>query len=98
MEVENIIHKRKEIFSSLIDFIDNTQNSEIESLINVFEKHEILKDSEEIKSTLQLVSKIADNHQRLPGFIDKIGQIIQYLAKKPLLIGNKEIFDIYRWY
>ena len=89
MEIESAIRKRKEIYSSLLNYLET--NDEIKSLIQIFENLEILKDKEETISTLQLLSKISDNHHRSLDFFDKLEKIVQYL------IQNKQPdFDIYQ--
>ena len=81
MEIELLIRKKKEIYTSLMEFIDDTENTDIEPLIKNIEEKEILKNKKEISSTLQLLSKIADNHHRLLDFIDKLGKIIILFKK-----------------
>ena len=94
MEIELLIQKKKEIYCSLIDFIENT---DFESLIEIFEKHSIIKDKEEIIHTLQLLSKISDKHHRLPDFIDKLSKIIQYLIRdKKAQIPDYKIYEIFK--
>lgn len=83
MEIELFINKMKDIYSFLIDFIDATDDSyrEFISLIEIFEKHKISKNQEEIILLLSLISELADNHHRMPNFFEKIEKIIQYLTK-----------------
>ena len=69
MEIELLIRKKKEIYTSLMEFIDDTENTDIEPLIKNIEEKEILKNKKEISSTLQLLSKIADNHHYLLDYI-----------------------------
>ena len=95
MEIELFVRK-KEIYSFLIEFIDTTEYADIESLIRNLEQLEILNDKEEILLTLQLLSKIADNHQRLPEFMNKLLKIIQYLLQKiEPEIHNYKIYQIF---
>ena len=83
MEIEPLVKKMKDIYSSLIDFIDATDdsNAEFQSLIEILEKQKISKNQEEIKLLFSLISKLADNHHRTPNFFDKIEKIFQYLTK-----------------
>ena len=97
MEIDLIIQKKKEIHSSLMEFIDTTENIDIEKLIDDFEQQNYFDNKEEIVSILQMVSKIADNHHRMPNFINKLGEIIHYLIQKiPHQITNDEVYQIYK--
>ncbi|KAK8870811.1 hypothetical protein M9Y10_008703 [Tritrichomonas musculus] len=98
MEIESIIREKKEIYSSLMEFIDETEDADFNSLIKDFENQEIFKNKEEIKLMLQLISKISDNHRRLSDFIDKLNQIIQYLLKElQPPITDFEIYEIFKY-
>lgn len=83
MEIENIIEKRKELYSALICFIESSENNEneFESFIDNFEKQCIVQNKEETLSFFQLLSKLADNHHRSSDFFDKFEKIFQYLKK-----------------
>ena len=61
MEIELIIPEKKEMYSSLMEFIDSSGNEDIELLFKEFKKRDYLKNKEESLSTLHLISKIADN-------------------------------------
>ena len=52
MEIELLIRKKKEIYSSLMDFIDITDNNDIKSLIDTSEKYDLINDKEETILTL----------------------------------------------
>lgn len=96
MEIELVIQRKKEIYSSLIDFIDNAENADIDCIIEIFEKDSIIKDKE-IIITLHLLSKISDNHHYLPDFIDKLEKIIQYLIQdKKAQIPDFKIYKIFK--
>ena len=43
MEIELLLQKKKEIYASLIEFIDGTENTDIESLIKNIEENGIFK-------------------------------------------------------
>ncbi|KAK8843162.1 hypothetical protein M9Y10_025359 [Tritrichomonas musculus] len=97
MEIELNIRQKKEFYSSLMEFIDTNENVELEPLIKDYEKQKNCKNKEEIISTLQLISKIADNHHRLPYFWTKIGKIIQYLIQEiRSQITDFEIYNIFQ--
>ena len=47
-------------------FIVATENADLELIIKDFESHTNFKKKEEVKSMLQLISKISDNHYCSP--------------------------------
>ena len=83
MEIEGLVKKMKDIYTALIDFIEATDDSDAEyiTLIEVLEKQEILENKDEVRLLFQLISKIADNHHRMPDFFDKLEKIFHYLIK-----------------
>ena len=83
MEIESLIKKMKDINSALIDFIEATDDHEVEfkTLIDFFEKQQILENKDEIQLSFQLISKISDNHHRTSDFFDKLEKIFKYLIK-----------------
>lgn len=82
MEIELYIQKKKEFYSFFMEFIDSIENTDIQSFINNIDNQEFLKNKEESRSALQLLSKLADNHYRLPNFMENLGKMIQYLIQK----------------
>ena len=92
------IKKSKELYNPLLIFLESESDSEDEfqALTKIIDDQEIVKNEQSIKDMFQLLYKIGDNHHRTADFFNRLGQIIQYLAKKPLLIENKKIFDIYK--
>lgn len=66
MEIESIIREKKKKNSSLMKFIVATENADLELIIKDFESHTNFKKKEEVKSMLQLKSKISDNHYCSP--------------------------------
>lgn len=82
MEIENIIQRKKEFYSSLIDYIETTENDKFDILIDIIEKLDILCNKDEIISVLNLLSKISDDHQRSSDFFNKIHKIIQYIIQE----------------
>ena len=97
MEIELFIQKKKKLYSSLMEFFDNSENIETKTLIKDFEKQENIKNKEEIISVLHLLSQIADNHHWLPNFLDKLRNIIHYLIQEiKSQITDFEIYKIFK--
>ena len=77
MEIEADIKKRKELYISLMDFISASDNLdyELQLLIEIFEKQDILTNRDEIISLYQLISKISDSYHRTPTFFVKLEKL-----------------------
>ena len=91
MEYSRYIKNKKDLYSSLIDYIDAFDDSEAEFtvLIEMIEKQEILQSEEEKQLLFQLISKIADNHHRSANFFGKLEKLISFLIKdKPKNISQ----------
>ena len=84
MEIEVEITKKKDLYSSLITFIETSDDSDSEfmPLIEILDKQAILEKKEEIQLLFQLISKIADNHHISPDFFVKLDNLFQYLIKE----------------
>ena len=97
MEIELFIRNKLETYSSIIDFIDSSENTDIKSFIKNFNNQDIFKNQKETISLLHSLSKIAENHHRLPYFLDKLGKIIQYLIQKIRSdISDFKIYQIFK--
>lgn len=95
MEYEIYIKSKKELYSFIINFIeeDEESNSLFNELIDIFEKHEILNKKSQIMWIIKLLSMIIDNHQRSTDFFPKINKIIKYLFSNfKALISYKDVF------
>ena len=73
MEFEDYITRKKEVYSSILDFIDSSDDSdsEFEFLIDVFNSQNIFDNKFEVLDLLQLISKIAHNHHPTSIFFQK---------------------------
>lgn len=83
MEIEAFINSMKDIYSALLSYIDANDGSdrEFQSLIEILKKTEIHQNKEKVRLIFQLISKIADNHFRLPDFLSKLEKLFNYLIK-----------------
>ena len=97
MEIEILLLKMKTAYHSIIEFIETTETTKIDSLIKVFEEQEIIQNKEEKIVVLHILSKIVDNHCRMPDFINKLEQIFQYLIRTiQISISDFDFYQIYR--
>ena len=87
MDINALIKKMKDNYSPLMNFIEATDDvdAEFKELIEILDRKEILQKQEEVRLLFQLISKIADNHNRTSDFFDKIEKIFQSLIKDPCL-------------
>ena len=83
MEIEAFIKKMKDIYLSLIDYIDEIDDLDVkfEILLEILENNAIKEKKEEIRLLFQLISNIADNHHQTSDFFYKLEKIFQYLIK-----------------
>ena len=98
MEIETYIQQKKELYSPLIDFIESSDDSDIEytSLINEIEKQSIVNNNSEVRELLQLISKITDNHHRDPSFFPKLERLLTHIIiEKKAQISSNEIIQIF---
>lgn len=99
MEIKAFVLKRKELYSTLLHFIDTPGDyqDEFQSLIQVFENQDILQNHGETLNLFHLMSKIEENHNRTPNFYEKFEQIFNYIINdNKFQIANSEIFQIYK--
>lgn len=101
MDYKAYISSKKELYNSLINFIENDGKNDnknfFQEIINIIQKQKILETPEESKILLQLISTISVNHRRVPNFIDQLIQILQYVTEniKPS-IPSTELFNIFQ--
>ncbi|KAK8842006.1 hypothetical protein M9Y10_026219 [Tritrichomonas musculus] len=98
MSFKEEIEKMKRIQGVLLEFVEDKLNSEenYENFINIITNHKMNKDPYEFKLVLRLINKIAENHQRVHDFINKIERILVFFKtdiKKHY--SNSEIFNLF---
>lgn len=99
MEIENYLNKMKEIQITLLRYIEDEANFEVNynNLIKLFNDGNILNIKFEFKSVIYLLLNISNNHHRGTNFFDKIFRIF---ANFPDTIkkyfSNYEIFNIFK--
>ena len=78
--VSEYLQNIENIQENILIFIENEDNQEenYQNLIQLFNDQKILDSPSEIKLILTLISKISDNHYRLPNFFSKLEQIILF--------------------
>ena len=91
MEIQTLITKKRSIYSSILDFLEssNDLNDDFQLLVSDFEKIGLQNNTEQ--------SIISKNHYRLKYFFDKIFKLLEYLLKiLKTSITNLELFNIFR--
>ena len=83
MSAEKYIENLKAIRDSLLIFLDNESNLEenYQNFNNLLIDQKVFENAFEIKSLLQLILNISNNHYRSATFFDKIDQVIIYVGK-----------------
>ena len=77
MELQEFIERMKDIQKILLDYIDNGDEEEYNCLIENLSKSNVIENRNELKSIIQLVASIADNHHRSPDFFPRIKKILK---------------------
>ena len=98
MEIETYIKRKKHFYSTILNLInaDTQSKTELQTFIKYCQEHEILTNKEKILTIFQLISLIAENHQRDSDFFNKIETIFQYLLQnKQVQICDSELFNIF---
>lgn len=91
MEIEAYLTEIKEIHTTLLNFIESTDDfdAQFKALIEILEKRDIVHKKEEVDLFCKLISKIADNHHRTSDFFTKLEKIFRYIIEDtPTPISN----------
>lgn len=100
-EISEYISKKKELYDSVLDFIESDDTVDIHQkfdiLVKIFEKHQISDNQNELRLLIRMLSQISKNHRRIPGFIEKIEQILLFFENQiKQTLSNFELFDIFK--
>lgn len=83
MSISESIEGKKRIQESLLEFLEEESNVEenYENFVKVINTYKIQEDKYELKSIIQMINKISDNHQRTFNFIERIERILILLKR-----------------
>ena len=98
--VEEIRDRMKKIQSALLEFLENESDAEenYEFFFEVVNEYHLTEDKCKIKSILQLINEIGNNHQRVSNFIFKIERILINFKKDiHNFFSNSEIFELFQY-
>ena len=94
MEFGDLISQKKEIYETILEYIDKGDHKE---LIENLEKFHIHEDRNQFIVFLRLISKISKNHHRDTLFFDKFEQIFLFFSIQiKEIFSNFEIFKIFK--
>lgn len=101
MEISQYILKKTEIQKSILQYLEEDEEESDQenynNLVNNLKDPIIIKNPNEFKITLYLISKMSDNHQRTPHFIKKIEQILEIIKEEiKQSFSNSDIYDIFK--
>ena len=99
MEFQDYLAKMKEIQIQLLNYIEKDQNSEenYQNIIKLFDDKKIRDNKHELKSILNLLLKISNNHHRGPDFFNKLEQILRFFKNEITAnFSNFELFCIFK--
>ena len=96
MDIYEYIKQKKELYNTLIEFLDAETKSSINDykiLRTTFQNIKQMKDQKEIKSLFHLIIQISHNDF----FNDKIDEIVNYISDTiKQIMTNSEIFNIFK--
>ena len=98
IKVQEFVDKMKSIQNSLLEYLEDESddNDKYENFIKLVTSQEIINDKYEFKAFLQLISRIGNDHQRIPNFIYKLKLLLIHFKKYiEQYISNSEIFKIF---
>ena len=99
MNFTESLERKKKIQESLLIFLEEESNVEENygNFVQIIKSQKIQEDKYEIKSLIQMINKISDNHQRIFNFIEKIERILK-LLKTDLnkYFTNREKFELFK--
>ena len=91
------LDRMTKIQNNILDFLnlDDDMEEKFENFKFIISDFKIQNDHYELKSLLNLISHISNNHIRNSNFIKKIGRILQFLEINKYF-SNSEIFNIFQ--
>ncbi|KAK8871824.1 hypothetical protein M9Y10_007569 [Tritrichomonas musculus] len=99
MSFTESINKKKKIEESLLEFLEEESNAEenYENFVQVIKDQKIQEDKYELKSLIQMISEIGNNHQRIFNFIEKMERLL-ILLKTDLnkYFTNSEKYEFFK--
>lgn len=77
-EISEYIAKKKQLQNYILEFLDDSQNSEenFQILLNEVTDQKISESKTNLTETLHLISKISDNYYHFPDFFPKVEKIL----------------------
>lgn len=97
MNMQAFLKEMTTIHESLLQFIDNDDQTQENNLFSLLDKMQNQKDSNTFKKILSLIAGIADNYHRTSIFFGKIYEILKFLQKSiKQSLSNYEIFQIFK--
>ena len=96
MEIRQYIKEKKELYSNIIDFIENESDDDDDHFFDYIKSKNINDDKNEFELFLLLISRISVNHFINRNISNKIEKILSYF-KDPIkqTFSNSEIFNIF---
>ncbi|KAK8876093.1 hypothetical protein M9Y10_006279 [Tritrichomonas musculus] len=99
MSIEEFKEKMKRIQNVLLEFLEDESNTEenYENFVKTMADYQINEDKQKVKSILQLINAIGNNHQRCHNFHNKIEKILeQFKSDIQKYFSNLEIFELFK--
>ena len=98
MNIEEFIEKKKSIQVALLEFLEDESIAEenYENFLKSVSEYQITEDKYKLKSVLQLINAVGNNHRRVKNFFCKLEQILVHFKKDiEKYFKNSEIFEVF---
>lgn len=102
MDLQEYVRQRKDVYNLLLEFIEDESEEGnfrkfFENIQNTFSIFNEEENTDELKSLLHLIVKIANNHHRIISFDKKIEQILTYFSSNiRQIFSNIEIYRFFK--
>lgn len=99
MDIQDYLSQRKDVQRALLQFLDQEEDIEedYQNFINIIIHKKIQENPYDLKEILNLIVKIADDHQRNSTFFSKIEKILLYFKDSiKKFYFNSDIYNIFR--
>ena len=98
MSIEETKEKMKSIQNALLEFLEDESIAEenYENFLKSVSEYQITEDKYKLKSVLQLINAVGNNHRRVKNFFCKLEQILVHFKKDiEKYFKNSEVFEVF---
>ena len=95
MEVQEYIEKKKIFQKTFLNFVEDGNHACFQKILKIFSDLKMEENPREMKSILQIINSISENHHRTPEFFSRIEKVLlRNYNNIKRTFSNKNEFDI----